>query len=96
VSAEPAADQPFEVQIASTGSTYTVPAGESVVSALAAHGIEIPTSCGHGLCGTCLTKVTAGIPDHRDYYLTSAERETNSMFTPCCSRSKSAVLVLDL
>lgn len=89
-------DQSFDVQIASTGKVYTIPAGESVVDALAAHNIEIPVACGHGLCGTCLSRVLAGVPDHRDYYLTSAEREKNEVFTPCCSRSKTPLLVLDL
>jgi vanillate O-demethylase ferredoxin subunit len=89
-------DRSFEVQIAGTGKVYTIAAGESVVSALAGHGIEIPVSCGHGLCGTCLTRVVAGVPDHRDYYLTNAEREANQSFTPCCSRSKTPLLVIDL
>ena len=68
----------------------------SITEALTAQGIEILTSCEQGVCGTCITRVLEGEPDHRDMYFTDAERAKNDQFTPCCSRSKSAVLVLDL
>ncbi|MNR47483.1 Phenoxybenzoate dioxygenase subunit beta [compost metagenome] len=53
-------------------------------------------SCEQGICGTCLTGVLAGEPVHRDLFLTEDEQALNNQFTPCCSRSRSAVLVLDL
>jgi vanillate monooxygenase ferredoxin subunit len=90
------ADAAFDVKIASTGKTCTVPAGESVVQALAKHGIEILTSCEQGVCGTCITRVLEGEPDHRDLYFTDEEKAKNDQFTPCCSRSRTPVLVLDL
>jgi vanillate monooxygenase ferredoxin subunit len=89
-------DAAFDVKIASTGKTCTVPAGESVVQALAKHGIEILTSCEQGVCGTCITRVLEGEPDHRDLYFTDEEKAKNDQFTPCCSRSRTPVLVLDL
>jgi vanillate O-demethylase ferredoxin subunit len=88
--------QAFSVHIASTGLVVEVPAGKSVVTALEAHGISIPVSCEQGVCGTCLTRVLKGEPDHRDLYLTDEEKARNDQFTPCCSRSKSGTLVLDL
>jgi len=84
------------VQIGPDGAVYDVPAGASVVDVLAQHGIEVPVSCEQGVCGTCLTRVLDGTPDHRDVYLTDQERAANDCFTPCCSRSKSGRLVLDL
>ena len=89
-------DGSFEVKIASTGITYPIAADISVTEALKAHGIEILTSCEQGVCGTCITRVLQGEPDHRDMYFTGDEQAKNDQFTPCCSRSKSAVLVLDL
>ncbi len=91
-----AGDRAFEVKIASTGRTYAVEAGQSVVQALQANGIEILTSCEQGVCGTCITRVLEGEPDHRDLYFTDEEKAQNDQFTPCCSRSRSKVLVLDL
>ncbi len=86
----------FEVQIASSGKIIPVAADQSVVQALAAAGIEVITSCGEGVCGTCLTRVLSGTPEHWDSYLTPEEQAANDQFTPCCSRSESPRLVLDL
>ena len=47
-------------------------------------------------CGTCLTHVLQGEPEHRDHFLNAAERAANDQFTPCCSRSTTPMLVLDL
>ncbi len=86
----------FDIEVASTGQVIAVPPEKTVVQALAEHGITIPVSCEQGVCGTCLTKVLAGEPFHRDMFLTDAEHARNDQFTPCCSRSKTARLVLDL
>jgi vanillate O-demethylase ferredoxin subunit len=90
------ADFEFEVRIASTGETIAVRPHETVLSALSAHGIEIPYSCEEGVCGTCLTRLLHGEPEHRDHFLTEQERLRNDQFLPCCSRSKSKLLILDL
>ncbi|WP_322063077.1 PDR/VanB family oxidoreductase [Paraburkholderia sp. J63] len=89
-------DHEFVVELASTGQRLPVPPHQSVVEALAAHGIDIPVSCGQGVCGTCLTRVLAGEPDHRDYVLSAEEQARNDQFLPCCSRAKGELLVLDI
>lgn len=89
-------DAEFQVKLASSGRMVAVPKDQTVVQALAAVGVEIPTSCEQGVCGTCITRVLEGEPDHKDMYLTPEEQAANDQFTPCCSRAKSAVLVLDL
>jgi vanillate O-demethylase ferredoxin subunit len=58
--------------------------------------VEIQTACEQGVCGTCLTRVIAGVPDHKDQYLTPEEQAANDQFLPCCSRAKTACLVLDI
>ncbi|MDB5916496.1 MAG: oxidoreductase, partial [Massilia sp.] len=94
--ADAAGDTAFDVRLASSGQVFTIPVGRTVVGVLAENGIDIPVSCEQGVCGTCLTSVLDGVPDHRDVYLTDEERAANDQFTPCCSRSKSAMLSLDL
>jgi vanillate monooxygenase ferredoxin subunit len=89
-------DGGFDVQLASTGAVIRIAADQSVVAALRDHGIEVPTSCEQGVCGTCLTRVLEGIPDHRDMYLIPEEQAKGDQFTPCCSRARSARLVLDI
>ena len=91
-----ATDDSFEVQLASSGRIVVVPKDKTVVQALAAAGVEVQTSCEQGVCGTCITRVLSGTPDHKDLYFTPEEHAANDQFTPCCSRAKSARLVLDL
>lgn len=89
-------DGSFAVQLNSSGQIIQISADQSVAEALEACGILIPLSCEQGICGTCLTRVLAGEPEHRDLFLTEAEQAQNDQFTPCCSRAKSPLLVLDL
>jgi vanillate O-demethylase ferredoxin subunit len=89
-------DRAFEVKIASSGKTYAVAADQTVTQALSMQGVEIFTSCEQGVCGTCVTRVLEGECDHRDMYFSDEERAKNDQFTPCCSRAKSSLLVLDL
>ncbi|MFT3665841.1 PDR/VanB family oxidoreductase [Piscinibacter sp.] len=91
-----AGDGSFEVMLASSGRVITVAPDRSVVQALAEAGVSVATSCEQGVCGTCLTRVIEGEPDHRDLYLTPEEQAANDQFLPCCSRARSARLVLDL
>lgn len=88
----PGGDAPFRLRIASTGETIEVAADETAAAALARHGIELSLSCEQGICGTCITRVIEGEPDHRDMLMLDGDAE----FTPCCSRSHSPVLVIDL
>jgi vanillate O-demethylase ferredoxin subunit len=96
--AAPAAADPaaFTVRIASTGRSVTVAADQSLIAALKAEGIDIPRSCEAGVCGTCLTGVLDGVPDHRDFFLTDVEKARGDVMLPCCSRSKTPQLVLAL
>lgn len=86
----------FSVQIKSSGQIIPVSASQTVAAALEAAGVFVPLSCEQGICGSCLTGVLAGEPDHRDQYLSPEEQASNNQFTPCCSRAKSALLLLDL
>lgn len=86
----------FEVKIASSGQVIPVAVDQSVVAALNAHGVEVPVSCEQGVCGTCVTRVLAGTPDHRDLFFTDAEKTKNDQMTVCCSRALTPMLVLDL
>ncbi|MEO6015842.1 MAG: PDR/VanB family oxidoreductase [Polaromonas sp.] len=89
-------DSGFEIRVASTGKTFAVGAEQNIIQVLKDNGIEVLTSCEQGVCGTCITRVLQGEPDHRDMYFTDEEKAKNDQFTPCCSRSKSRLLVLDL
>lgn len=87
-------DSPFELVLARRGITVPVTADQTAVDALHDVGIDIPTSCEQGLCGTCVVGCLKGEADHRDFCLTSGERKHKIAL--CCSRAKSGPLVLDL
>jgi len=84
----------FEVRIASSGATFFVPEGKSIVQVLAENGIDVETSCESGLCGTCTTRYLEGEVEHHDVILDDDEHE--EFLTVCCSRAKTPLLVLDL
>lgn len=86
----------FDVTIASSGLRVRVAENQSIVEALALNGLKLCVSCKQGICGSCLTDVLEGEPDHRDSYLTDEEKAANSLILPCCSRAKSSHLLLDL
>jgi vanillate O-demethylase ferredoxin subunit len=90
------AQRSFRVKLARSGHTYTIPADKTIVQVLVEHGIHIDVSCQQGVCGTCLTKVVEGTPDHRDEILGDAARQACNIMAPCVSRAVSDTLVLDL
>jgi vanillate O-demethylase ferredoxin subunit len=93
---EPQESESFSVRLERSGREFQVPADKSILEVLEENGFEIPFSCREGLCGTCVTNVLEGEPDHRDYVLSDEERESGKMMTICCSRSKSPSLTLDV
>lgn len=86
----------FDVVCKSTGQRIAVGPDISVLDALNQAGVDVPSSCTEGICGTCEVGVVEGDVDHRDFLLSPAEQaESRSMFV-CVSRCRSRELVLDL
>jgi len=86
----------FDVEARASGVTITVGPTETIAKALAKAGIAVEVKCEEGVCGTCLTQVIEGVPDHRDMFLTDEEKAENSEMTVCCSRAKSKKLILNI
>ncbi|MCS2161967.1 PDR/VanB family oxidoreductase [Scandinavium sp. H11S7] len=86
----------FEVVAATSGITVQVLEDQTIVEALAQAGLKVNVSCKQGICGSCLTDVLEGDPDHRDSYLTDEEKADGDQILLCCSRSKCGRLVIDL
>lgn len=93
---EQAGDRPFEVVVSSTGQSFTVPPGRTIIEVLEEGGVDLVYDCQRGDCGICQTGVLEGVPDHRDVILTEDERAANTVMQICVSRAKSPRLVLDL
>jgi ferredoxin-NADP reductase len=86
----------YVVELARSKLEFTVPPGKSILQIVHDAGIQVPHSCGEGVCGACETRVISGNPDHRDTILTESERKENATMMICCSGSKSPRLVLDI
>ncbi|WP_326537416.1 PDR/VanB family oxidoreductase [Pseudorhodoferax sp.] len=91
-----AGDQPIELVLAQSGQQFTVPADQSILDCLIAHGCDPLFDCQRGECGVCSTAVIEGTPDHRDAVLSDAEKASGKVIQICVSRARSARLVLDL
>jgi ferredoxin-NADP reductase len=91
-----APNQQFEVSLAFSGLTVTVPEDRSILDVLDARGVVAPSSCREGMCGTCETGVVSGEVDHRDVILSSEERSESESMMICVSRCTSGRLVLEL
>jgi phthalate 4,5-dioxygenase reductase subunit len=87
-------DTAFTVRIASSGASYLVPAGASILEILRLNGHNIASSCEAGSCGTCRTGLLGGAADHRDLVL--AEHERARAIMVCVSRARDGELLLDL
>ncbi len=86
----------FELVLQRSGRRIAVAPGKTILDALLDQGVQVQYACSAGVCGTCITDVIEGEPDHRDEYLTDEERAANRQIMICCSGSKSPTLVLDL
>jgi ferredoxin-NADP reductase len=93
---EPLRAEAFEVELAQSGLTLTVPPDKSVMEVLEEAGVPILHSCREGTCGTCETAVLEGAVDHRDSLLSGAEQAANDVMFVCVSRAVGPRLVLDL
>ena len=86
----------FDVTLARRHETLRIGAGVSLLDVLRNAGIDLPSSCEQGACGTCIATVLEGEPDHQDVYLNGSERAAGDRMLTCVSRARSGRLVLDL
>lgn len=86
----------FEVYLEMSDMTLQIPPDRSILEVLQDADVDVLCSCSEGTCGTCVTPVIEGIPDHRDSVLNERQRAKNDQMMVCVSRSKTPRLVLDL
>jgi len=88
--------EPFTVKLANSGTTIAVDSGVSLLEALEAAGHNIPNLCRQGVCGECRLTVSSGEIEHRDMYLTDADKAAGDAIMACVSRAASPELELKL
>ncbi|MGW0002642.1 PDR/VanB family oxidoreductase [Nocardia grenadensis] len=93
--ADTSGDTAFNVEL-DTGESFEIPVGRSILSVLEENGIEVFKSCEEGICGSCVSNVLEGEPDHRDNCLSVADKAAGDQMALCVSRSKTSKLVIEL
>lgn len=85
--------EPFTVELTVSKEILNVPAERTLLDVLRNAGIDVPSSCEVGSCGTCLVNVKKGQIQHRGIGLMDLEKETSML--SCVSRGVGQI-VLDL
>ena len=80
-------DEPFEVVLARSGRTLTVPADRSILDVMLAAGVFSRFLCREGWCGQCGTALLGGRAHHRDSILTADGRAAQDRIYICVSRA---------
>lgn len=93
--ADTSGDTGFTVEL-DTGESFEIPAGRSILSVLEENGIDVFKSCEEGICGSCVSNVLEGEPDHRDNCLSAADKAGGQQMALCVSRAKTPKLVIEL
>jgi ferredoxin-NADP reductase len=87
---------PFDVELALSGITVTVPPDKSILEVVEENDVLVISSCRKGTCGSCETQVVAGDVEHRDSVLTPEEQHYGDTMMICVSRAAGPTLTLDL
>lgn len=93
---DPDKEHAFQVELADSEFVVEVAPDRTLLQALRTAGVDVPSDCEEGLCGSCQVEVIEGEIDHRDKVLTAAERAGQDRLMSCCSRAKGKKLVLAL
>jgi ferredoxin-NADP reductase len=89
-------DRPITIELTASGIEIEVPADQSILDAVAAQHVFVPSSCREGTCGTCEVAVLEGRPDHRDALIDREDPDSDLTMMICVSRAVTDRLVLDL
>ncbi|WP_046500185.1 PDR/VanB family oxidoreductase [Streptomyces odonnellii] len=88
--------RPFRVELRRSGVTLDVPPERTLLDVVREAAPDVAFSCEEGYCGSCETKVLAGVPEHHDTVLSDEERERGDTMMICVGRAASELLALDL
>lgn len=88
-------DKPFTVEL-DTGEEFAIPSDRSILEVLEENGIEVSKSCEEGICGSCVSGVLEGVPEHRDSCLSAVDRAAGNQMALCVSRARSDRLMIEL
>ncbi|MEA5574888.1 2Fe-2S iron-sulfur cluster-binding protein [Anabaena sp. UHCC 0451] len=85
----------YTVEIDHQGTTYTlqVPDTETILSVAQKAGLDLPTSCGAGVCTTCAGQLIYGTVDQTDGMGVSTELQKQGYVLLCVAKPRSDLKV---
>ncbi|GAA1160283.1 hybrid-cluster NAD(P)-dependent oxidoreductase [Ornithinicoccus hortensis] len=83
----------YTVEFLRSGRVLECDEHTTVLSAAAAAGMSLPSSCTEGLCGTCKSTLVSGEVDMQHQGGIRAREVALGKFLPCCSRPRSDLQV---
>jgi vanillate O-demethylase ferredoxin subunit len=91
------AAQAFWVRLPRHGIEFVVPPERSLLEVMEQHGVEVLSDCRRGECGLCALDVVElhGSLDHRDVFLSEAQKREGRRLCSCVSRVVGGGVVLD-
>jgi ferredoxin len=83
----------YTVEINHQGSTHilAVPEDQTILAAAQNAGIDLPTSCGAGVCTTCAALITEGSVDQAEGMGVSAELQAQGFALLCVAYPRSNI-----
>lgn len=81
----------YTVEIQHQGSTHTlsIAGDETILAAAQAAGLDLPTSCGAGVCTTCAAQILEGTVDQTDGMGVSPELQAQGYALLCVAYPRS-------
>ncbi|HLQ86577.1 MAG TPA: hybrid-cluster NAD(P)-dependent oxidoreductase [Salinisphaeraceae bacterium] len=83
----------YSIEFTGSGSTVECGADTTVLAAASVSGIQIPSFCSQGLCGTCKSRLVSGEVDMQHQGGIRQREIDKGMFLPCCSKPLSDLVV---
>lgn len=85
---------PHRVTVQETGDAFTVPAGETVLSAALSANVALPHDCQLGGCGTCRVKLVAGSVHYAEMPFALTPEEESAGYALACQALPESDLVI--
>jgi len=86
--------EPFRVHVRDHGMTLEVARDASLLDTLARAGIDVASDCQRGECGLCAVDVVGEAAlDHRDVFLSDAQRSEGHTLCACVSRAAGEITI---
>ncbi|MGI9364003.1 MAG: reductive dehalogenase [Rhizobiaceae bacterium] len=86
----------FTLKLARSGKEIHIPADRVPTDVLAENGIHVDVKCSDGICGVCKCGLISGEVEHRDFVLSTAQRETAVILCQSRAAEPDGVIEVDL